>query len=249
MRKWLICVARLLFGAAAAYAPVSASAGGWDVNKASSNFALVSIGDAELTTRKIDTLKIGDVQITSGRVVAADPLAQPDRPAFTRTVPRGNYPVTLYQAFGRIAAASMRFADGTPVRWELATIAGQDTAVLKDDELFGYPVDAGVGCYMDADTLALIDQREAKAQADKPGSDINYYDDVLAPELDAHDGKYALHQPIAGNPGNVAVFWSGWGDGFYPVFWGLAEDGRPLVMLTDFQVIANADGRKEPGEE
>jgi hypothetical protein len=242
-------VARLLFGAAAAYAPVSASAGTFDINKASSNFALVSLSDTELTARKITTIQMGSVEITSGRVVAADPLAQRDRPAFTRTVAPGYYAVTLYQAFGRIAAASMRFADGTPVRWELATIPGQDVATLKDDELFGYPVDAGVGCYMDADTLALLDEREAKTQAEKPGSDINYYDDVLAPELDAHEGKFALHQPIAGNPGNVAVFWSGWGDGFYAVYWGLSEDGRPLVMLTDFQVVANADGRKEPGGE
>ncbi len=44
----------------------------------------------------------------------------------------------------------------------------------------------------------------------------------------------------------MAIFWSGWGDGFYPVFWGLDKDGRPLVLLTDFQVTENADGRREP---
>ncbi|MBB2684180.1 UNVERIFIED_ORG: hypothetical protein GGD47_001757 [Rhizobium etli] len=237
--------ARLVLCAAAAHVPVSASAG-WDVSKASSNFELVTLGDGELSGRSINVIHMGNVELTSGRIVAADPLAQPDRPALARTVAPGEYPVTLYQAFGRIAAASMRFAEGRPDRWELAVLPGQDPATLKDDEIFGYPVDAGVGCYMDAQTLALIDERQAQVQAQKPGADINYYDDVLAADLDANKSIYALHRPVAGKKGNVAVFWSGWGDGFYPVFWGLDRDGHALVLLTDFGLIENADGRREP---
>ncbi|MBB4479393.1 DUF4241 domain-containing protein [Rhizobium etli] len=246
MRNRIMRAARLVLCAAAAHAPVSASATGWDVSKASSNFELVTLSDAELSGRSIGVIHMGNVELTSGRIVAADPLAQPDRPALARTVAPGDYPVTLYQAFGRIAAASMRFAEGKPDHWELAVLPGQDSATLKDDEFFGYPVDAGLGCYMDADTLALIEEREAQVQAQKPDADINYYDDVLAADLDANKGHYALHRPMAGKKGNVAVFWSGWGDGFYPVFWGLDKDGRPLALLTDFGVIENADGRREP---
>ncbi|WP_454852363.1 DUF4241 domain-containing protein [Rhizobium binxianense] len=246
MRNRVLRAARAAFCAAVACAPVSASAADWDIGKASSNFDLVSLDDAELSARSIAVIHMGDVELTSGRIVAADPLAQPDRPALARTVPAGQYPVTLYQAFGRVAAASMRFADGKPERWELAVLPGQDVKTLKDDEIFGYPVDAGLGSYMDADTLALIGEREQQAQTQKPHSDVNYYDDVLAPELEANKEAYALHRPVAGKKGNVAIFWSGWGDGFYPVFWGLDKDGRALVLLTDFYVIENADGRKEP---
>ncbi|PDT36956.1 hypothetical protein CO671_11210 [Rhizobium sp. M10] len=211
MRNRMMRAARLVLCAAAAHAPVSASAAGWDVSKASSNFELVTLGDAELSGRSIGVIHMGNVELTSGRIVAADPLAQPDRPALARTVAPGDYPVTLYQAFGRIAAAGMRFAEGKPDHWELAVLPGQDLATLKDDD-----------------------------------ADINYYDDVLAADLDANKGHYALHRPMAGKRGNVAVFWSGWGDGFYPVFWGLDKDGRPLALLTDFGVIENADGRREP---
>ncbi|PDT17148.1 hypothetical protein CO670_07855 [Rhizobium sp. J15] len=246
MRNGILRAARFLFCAAAAHAPVSASAAGWDVGKAISNFDLVALGDAELSARSIGVIHMGNVELTSGRIVAADPLAQPDRPALARTVAPGDYPVTLYQAFGRIAAASMRFAEGKPDHWELAVLPGQDPATLKDDEIFGYPVDAGVGCYMDAQTLDLIDERQAQVQAQKPDADINYYDDVLAADLDANKSIYALHRPVAGKKGNVAVFWSGWGDGIYPVFWGLDRDGRALMLLTDFAVIENADGRREP---
>ncbi|AJC81406.1 hypothetical protein IE4803_CH04269 [Rhizobium etli bv. phaseoli str. IE4803] len=245
MRNRIMRAARLVLCAAAAHVPVSASAG-WDVSKASSNFELVTLGDGELSGRSINVIHMGNVELTSGRIVAADPLAQPDRPALARTVAPGEYPVTLYQAFGRIAAASMRFAEGRPDRWELAVLPGQEPATLKDDEIFGYPVDAGVGCYMDAQTLALIDERQAQVQAQKPGADINYYDDVLAADLDANKSIYALHRPVAGKKGNVAVFWSGWGDGFYPVFWGLDRDGHALVLMTDFGLIENADGRREP---
>ncbi|MGR9170478.1 DUF4241 domain-containing protein [Rhizobium sp. KDH_Rht_773_N] len=247
MRDRIMRAAGAALCATATFMPVSALA--FDVNKASSNFDLVSLSDAELSARSIKTVDIGNVELTSGRIVAADPLAQPDRQALARTVPAGDYPVRLYEAAGRVAAASMRFGEGRPDHWELATLPGQDVATLKDDEIFGYPVDAGLGSYMDADTLALIEEREQQVQAQKPDSDVNYYDDVLASELDANKGAYDLHRPVAGKKGNVAIFWSGWGDGFYPVFWGVDRDEHPLVLLTDFQVIANADGRREPSHQ
>jgi len=247
MSIWPMRTLRGLLCAVAAWMPSSVDADELDVSKLSSNLDLASLGDADLVVRSITALRLGNVELTSGRIVASDPLVGPDRPAFVKAVPSGDYPVTLYEAFGRIAAASMRFAEGKPVRWELALIPGQDINSLKGDEFFGYPVDAGLGCYMDADTYALIQEREKRVQAEKSSIDINYYDDVLAPELEANKDRYVMHRPISGKRGNVAIFWSGWGDGFYPVFWGLDAGGRPLVLFTDFGVTENADGRREPG--
>ncbi len=249
MSTWPKRTLRGLLCAVAAWVPSSAGAAELDISKLSSNLDLASLGDADLAARSINVLRMGKVELTSGRIVASDPLVGPDRPALTRTVSPGDYPVTLYQAFGRIAAAGMRFAEGKPVRWELAVIPGQDVKSLKSDEFFGYPVDAGLGCYMDADTYVLIQEREKQVQAEKSSADINYYDDVLASELEANSDNYVMHRPIAGKRGNVAVFWSGWGDGFYPAFWGLDAGGRPLVLFTDFGVTENADGRREPGGE
>ncbi|MGZ9720935.1 DUF4241 domain-containing protein [Rhizobium miluonense] len=249
MSTWPMRTLRGLLCAVTAWVPSSANAGEFDISKLSSNLDLASLSDADLTARSIKVLRIGEVELTSGRIVASDPLVGPDRAALVRTVAPGDYPVTLYEAFGRIAAAGLRFAEGKPVRWELALIPGQDINSLKGDEFFGYPVDAGLGCYMDADTYALIQEREKQVQAEKASFDINYYDDVLASELQINSDKYAMHRPVAGKRGNVAIFWSGWGDGFYPVFWGLDASGRPLVLFTDFGVTENADGRREPGGE
>ncbi|WP_047466063.1 DUF4241 domain-containing protein [Rhizobium rhizogenes] len=249
MWTWPMRTMRGLLCAVAAWLPSPAVADDLDAAKLSSNLDLASLSNADLASRSITPFQMGDVELTSGRIVASDPLVGPDRPAFVRTVPPGNYPVTLYQAFSRIAAASLRFGPGKPVRWELAVIAGQDIKSLKGDEFFGYPVDAGLGCYMDADTYALIQEREQQVRAEKSSADINYYDDILAPEIKVNDDKYVMHRPLAGKRGNVAVFWSGWGDGFYPVFWGLDANGRPLVLFTDFGVTENADGQREPGGE
>ena len=247
MSKWPMRTMRGLFCAVAAWMPSSAVADDFEAAKLSSNLDLASLSDADLAARSITVFRMGDVELTSGRIVASDPLVGPDRRAFVRIVPPGNYPVTLYEAFGRIAAASLRFAEGKPVRWELALIPDQDIKSLKSDEFFGYPVDAGLGCYMDADTYALIQEREQQVRTQKSSSDINYYDDVLASEINVNDDKYVMHRPVIGKRGNVAIFWSGWGDGFYPVFWGLDANDRPLVLFTDFGVTENADGRHEPG--
>ncbi|MDE1996773.1 MAG: DUF4241 domain-containing protein [Rhizobiaceae bacterium] len=247
MRKWPMRTIGAFLCAVAAWRSFPASAANWDPAKVSSNFELVSLDDAELTARSIKVYHMGNLELTSGHIVAADPLVEPDRPPLVRTVQPGDYAVTLYEASGRIAGASLRFADGKPVRWELATIAGQDVQTLKNDEFFGYAVDAGLGCYMDADTYKLMQVREERVQAEEDSTDVNYYDDVVAPEIAVNDDKYVMHRPVHDKRGNVAIFWSGWGDGVYPVFWGLDANDRPLVLFTDFQVIENADGRQKPG--
>lgn len=234
-----------LLCAAALQGPVSVMAADWDVHRIGRNFDLVNLDEAELTRRNIKLIRLGKLELQSGRVVATDPLVQQERAPFERTVPPGDFPVTLYEARGRIAAAVIRFGDGKPERWELATVAGQKLAELKDDLFFGYGVDAGTGSFLDADTAALMQQRLEIEMKARQNNDVNYYDDVLAADIDSGTDS-VMHRPIEGKRGNVAVFTSGWGDGYYPTFWGLAESGRPLVLMTDFFVIENADGNKEP---
>jgi hypothetical protein len=33
---------------------------------------------------------------------------------------------------------------------------------------------------------------------------------------------------------------SGWGDGGYPVYWGVDENGKPVVLLVDFRLLAES---------
>jgi hypothetical protein len=46
----------------------------------------------------------------------------------------------------------IKFKESKAVRWKMAIKKGQDPSILEEDEVFGYPVDSGVGCFMDYKT-------------------------------------------------------------------------------------------------
>lgn len=177
---------------------------------------------------------VASLYLPSGKIVACDPLVLLDPVPFAREVAPGTYPVDAsvvqFESDRRVAALRIVFGPGAPVRWEAATIVGQDASLLASSERFGYGVDAGVGCFMDATTCALLLERAA-AIGDGGG---NYDDDVLAAELNR---DHVDHHPIAGRAENCAIAHSGWGDGIYSSYWGLDVDGRPLWLVTDFQVV------------
>nr|WP_261401303.1 DUF4241 domain-containing protein [Chenggangzhangella methanolivorans] len=108
---------------------------------------------------------------------------------------------------------------------------------LKDGEIFGYGVDAGLGSFMDHEAVRAMRWRGRETKCD------NYYDCVLADELAANNDDYAMHLPMKDEDANVAVFSSGWGDGFYATYWGEDESGQALALVTDFGVLEDGDGR------
>ena len=228
----------LRFGFGALALIISTAAFAAENPPAAVNLAVVELPEDALMERMIAARPIGEVVLPSGRVVAADPLVNPDRPPFEQTVPPGRYPVTLFYAQGRNALAMLRVAPGKVARWRVATIPGQDASTLKDDEIFGYGVDAGLGSFMDAEAPKAMEKRGRQ----DPKCD-NYYDCVLAEELGANGDDYVIHRPLKDADVNVAVFSSGWGDGFYASYWGEDEAGKPLVLVTDFGVLENGDGR------
>ncbi|PBB66849.1 hypothetical protein CK228_19885 [Mesorhizobium sp. WSM4312] len=211
----------------------------WDPAHASANLGVFDLSEAQMAEREITVAPIGELDLPTGEIIACDPLTTGKTwPALSRKVKPGRYPVSLLEAQGRVAAAVLRFRSGTPVRWELATLPDQDTSTLKDDEIFGYPVDTGLGSFMDRTAMMLMSE-----QLDKLEAKQNYYDDVLAMEFESNQDRL-MHHPVAGNPLNIAMFSSGCGDGVYPSFWGLDATGAPLLLMTDFDVLENADGRE-----
>jgi len=211
------------------------------------NLQAVFLDDEALRIRRLKRRPCGALNITSGRIVACDPLVQPEREPFVRTVDgRGAFAVEVLTD-GRHALAvlwlrergGLRVAD---LRWELALLEGQSADDLGDEEFYGYPVDAGVGCFMDAHGAQAMAEREARENA-KPGYN-SYYDDVLGGELDS--GDITNHYPLGdGSANNVMIFGAGWGDGTYPSFWALDPLGEPVALVTDFMTIAGGDARSE----
>ncbi|WP_144439941.1 DUF4241 domain-containing protein [Methylobacterium sp. AMS5] len=213
----------------------------YDPRENEPNLSVTGLMESELQARGITRMALGLLPLPGGAVIATDPLVQPERQPFTRKVAPGDYPVTLYHAQHRVALAELRFADGTPDRWELALLPGQDVATLKAGEIFGYPVDAGLGCFMDPAARAAMARRDAREQ-ERPRYS-NYFDDVLADELKDENLHCVMHRPLPDDPARIAVFSSGWGDGVYASYWALDAAGQPLRLVTDFGVIENGEGR------
>lgn len=206
--------------------------------------------DAEKTARQfVKTerrffITIGTADITSGRVVVADPLCYMAgehviAPVLEKEIPNGSYPVeiSLYRdAFlgVRICTARMKIKDTAAVRYECAQPI-PDTAAFKakDGVASGFPVDAGMMCFMDANgakdyAFFLLDWH-----GKNPGK--NHYDDYFAAFFAESDKKLPQFQREGGdfiewtNPVNnqrSVMASSGLGDGFYQCFWGYDGSGE-----------------------
>lgn len=214
----------------------------------SDNLQAIFQDDEALRAHHLQRQPIGVLNLTSGRIVACDPLVQPERPPFAHELQaRGAFPVETLHDSGRIALAVLWLRERSTVRaadlrWEMALLEGESTDTLGEDEFFGYPVDAGVGCFMDADGAAAMAERDRR-EAENPDY-VSYYDDVIAGEMG--DADTVDHWPLGpGSANNTVIFRSGWGDGSYPSFWALDATGEPVALVTDFMTITGGDARDE----
>ncbi|MFD1982167.1 DUF4241 domain-containing protein [Mesorhizobium newzealandense] len=178
--------------------PLVASPADWDASEVSSNLGVFALSEAEMAERKITITTIGELELPTGEIIACDPLITGlGRPAFSRKVRPGRYPVTVLEAQGRVAAAVLRFGSGLPARWELATFASGRPPVYKS-EFFEFIVDDAVASFMDKSVLTVM-------------TDPEEFDDYLADVACSLD-RFGMDDPIDGNPLNVAMFDTGFGD-------------------------------------
>ncbi|RIX83660.1 DUF4241 domain-containing protein [Acidovorax cavernicola] len=212
------------------------------------NLQSIFLDDDTLRARHLQRESCGTLNITSGRIVACDPLVQPQREPFVRSVSgRGAFPVEVLHSGGRHALAVLWLRErgdlqASDLRWEAALLDGQSQDELGSDEFYGYPVDAGVGCFMDVDGAKAMAEREARESANPEY--ISYFDDVLDAEM-GESGR-ANHYPLgAGSANNIVTFSAGWGDGSYPSFWALDAVGAPVALVTDFMTMQGGDARDE----
>jgi hypothetical protein len=187
------------------------------------------------------TFEIGKLKIKSGRICAVDPfVALSVAKPFIQEVPNGYFPVRLAVGFhpagevkdNRVAFARVDFSSNVVVRWSQALIDGQNLSALKPNENFGYGVDAGTGSFFDpaasAEAKALLDIDNNAWEAWQTEGEAN------GPKV---IGPYAFVLMLPLGDVNVAMFNSGWGDGFYTSWFGFDADGNVAALLTDFNTI------------
>jgi len=208
-----------------------------------------------------DVVQAGDLVLPSGRIIACDPgwLWCKDVAPFTRTVPPGRYPVLLSVVdYWTIACAMVKFCSESPVRWEMALRPSEDLVELRGNQFFAYGVDAGMGCFVDAQVVERCSAEELQRLVERafeqkfqlqgwlaaqdlvtqltyPSQQIvdpSGFNLTLDPDTDTFN---LTLDPDTGR--NAIAFSSGYGDGSYASYWGFTADDELACLVTDFGVL------------
>lgn len=188
----------------------------------------------------VDTLEIGDINLPTGEILACDPLVElGEAKAYIQKSPVGKYPVKIAvvpsEDYGdRYACVKVEFSKNNPVVYELA-VTGEEEKMdeAAEDEYYGFGVDAGMGCVADKKSqdeyIKYWKKLEEEEDADNPYDDI--FEELLAesakqfPKYQRTGGDWA-NWTIPDTELNIPIFASGWGDGYYPCYFGYDEKGE-----------------------
>jgi len=162
----------------------------------------------------IEVRRVGTLKVNTGILVAGD-LGYDSKllaPLGQRIAP-GQYPVEVSIAFKRVAALRMKISDRPVVRWHPADMSERNHVV---------GVDAADVFISDISALLPVTIRHKEKEFEKFAN--------------AGDLTSAIMLNLAG-PDDAVVATSGYGDGAYPVYWGVDADGKPAVLLVDMLVL------------
>jgi hypothetical protein len=194
---------------------------------------------------------MGLVNFPTGKILAVDPLVYLDRsadPYFT-TVPTGIFPLTAavveeQENHYRYAAVKVDFNNEQAIYYIEALHSDEDLSELEE-AYSGFCVDAGLGTIVDIEARdAYCDFIEAW---EKKNPDYNAYDSFFSEEFKNSQKKFPRFQkqdgdwinfPLPGTELSVPMFQSGFGDGFYPVYFGYDGEGRVCRVVVQFIDIA-----------
>lgn len=214
----------------------------------------------EIAGKSLAIMDIGHCDLPSGRVLVRDPLVylpnRSGRPYFL-TAPAGTYDteICVVKSDGddcdRYAAVRLRFSEKRAVRFYEALTGNEDLDTLGDGDYFGFRVDAGLGCICDEVLHRIYCDWDEQWRKDNP--DDNPYDGYFAALFNENYNQHPQYQRKGGDwlnwqvPGteyHMPIFQSGFGDGYYPAYWGIDEDGAICQLVIQFIDIESTYTKK-----
>lgn len=162
---------------------------------------------------------IGEVDFPTGQVIIADPLcylhSEENRKILDRTIPIGKYEVELAilnskTISKRVVGARLKIKNDKIIRYEQTQ--------NKSSNLNGFGVDAGLASFCDV-TVA--------EEYTKFYSNNNYFIKLL-------QGKQFIDWEIPGTNHKIAMFETGFGDGYYMSLYGLNEKDEVCELVIPF---------------
>jgi len=188
----------------------------------------------------LETYEAGEIHISSGFIVASDPLISPDHLAFTQEFPKGDFPVHIYKetesncvAYVEIVFDKNKIAEN----WKLALSDGQNLKDLKGEEIYGYLVESGMGSFMDKDAQNALNQLEKDLFDQKGELFQGIYDEFFHRHFFDDNGaidQFAILKPYDDKKENIAAFETGYGEGFYATYIGYSDDNQVVKLISEF---------------
>ena len=192
----------------------------------------------------IETFEAGKIILPTGRLIACDPLITNDMKEFKIHFPQGEFPVLVHKERDSncIAYVEVVFGEEEIVEWKLATTEDQNIEELKGEEIFGYPVESGMGCLMDFETQDCLNHLENRLFHRKGAEFMGIYEEFFHDHFFDENGaidQFAFLKPDEEKPGNLFAFETGYGEGFYASYIGFGIDNQPIKLLTEFIEIGS----------
>lgn len=200
-----------------------------------SSVFLLSNGTARWNGRQIPirTVQFGELRVTTGSILTCDPFDDPEMGNCV-PAPNGSHPV-----FTTLADVSEE-SDGSHLREAYLSVMFADSRIARVKDVGTAVVEAGTVGFADGSMLTMTPEdgwRSASdpwaVSMDDPG---HFFDGVAnIPVLEEHPDV------------NLAVCWSGWGDGGYSVLASYDDDGElnglhvDLLVLGEGPLDENAD--------
>lgn len=191
----------------------------------------------------LESFEVGKLYLSSGKLVACDPLITNDMQPFNTEFPKGNFSVLLHKEreSNCVAYAEVIFSNAEITAWEMAVTAGQNVKDLADEEIFGYPVESGMGCLMDVDTQNSLNELEKRLYHSKGADFMGIYEEFFHEYFFDEKGaidQYAFLKPADEHPGTIFAFETGYGEGFYASYIAYDKDHKPVKIITEFIEIS-----------
>ena len=168
---------------------------------------------------RISLHTIGKVDFPTGQIIIADPLcylhSEENRKILDRTIPIGKYEVEL--AILNSKTISKRVA-GARLKIKNDKIICYEQTQNKSSNLNGFGVDAGLASFCDASVAE---------EYTKFYSNNDYFIKLL-------QGKQFIDWEIPGTNHKIAMFETGFGDGYYMSLYGLNEKDEVCELVIPF---------------
>jgi hypothetical protein len=170
----------------------------------------------------VSYFEVDELMIESGSVLAKDAIVYNYLFPFKKSIPKGKYPVRLTildeSEFGgskRVALAAVMVNREKVDRWEYS---------------HSYPVDSGVGCFMDRKALDQLQERDRRDSG-------SFERDLALMQRNSERSGVDWANIQFEDDLNIIQFQSGYGDGHYTSYIGYNQQGSIVRLVTDFNLI------------